>query len=384
MNIPSSQKKIRVCFVFDFWRGRAGAELQLAVLLRHLDRKRIEPFILILHGNDELIPELPDCPVYCLKMGWLRSVSTLAKAWELRQFFKRNKIDLIQALTIDNSLLTFVACIGKLGGVKKVFGFRVDIGFWVNAVQKRIGKFAHRFLIDKVIANAEACKKSIIEQENVRPENIFVIPNLIEIERFATIPAWTVAKAHNPRRIGIVGNLKPVKGTDVFIQAAKIVSDTHPDVQFELAGSGVGSEGAKQYQSQIRQLGIDQDVRLLGSLPDVPAFLSTLDVAVLSSRSEGLPNAIMEYMAAGRPCVVTDVGGCCELIRHGQNGLLVPSEDPSALAEGIVDLLDHPDKAEQLAAAARKDISEKYEASILVNRWHEIYENVFNSGKPRP
>ena len=104
--------------------------------------------------------------------------------------------------------------------------------------------------------------------------------------------------------------------------------------------------------------------------------MSTLDVAVLSSRSEGLPNAIMEYMAAGRPCVVTDVGGCGELIRHGQNGLLVPPENPSALAEGVVDLFEHPDRAEQFATAARMDISEKYEASVLANRWCEIYENV--------
>jgi len=372
MNAPTPQNKIHICFVFDFWRGRAGAELQLALLLRHIDRKRIEPFVLTLHGNEEAIPELPDCPVYYLKMGWLRSFSTIAKAWELRKFFKQNKIDIIQALTVDNSLLTFIAGVGRLSGVKKVFGFRVDIGFWMTPMQSRIGKFAHRFLINKVIANAEACKKSMIEQENVRPENIFVIPNLIETERFANIPTWTQANAHTPRRVGIVGNLKPVKGMDIFIDAAKIVLEKHPDVQFELAGTGQED----QYQSQIEQLGMTPNVRLLGSLSDIPAFLSTLDITVLSSRSEGLPNAIMEYMAAGRPCVVTNVGGCKELIRHEQNGLLVPSENPLALAEGMIALLDCPDRAEQFAAAARADISEKYEAAVLANRWREIYESV--------
>ena len=371
MTVQSPQN-IRVCFVFDFWRGRAGAELQLAILLRHIDRNRIEPFVLLLHGDDKSIPELPDCPVFCLKMGWLRSFSTFAKVQELRQFFRQNKIDIIQGLGIDNSLLTFVALVGKWSGVKKVFGLRVDIGFWVTPWQARTGKFAHRFLIDKVIANAEACKKSIIKQENARPENIFVVPNLIELERFANIPTWTDTNAHIPRRIGIVGNLKPVKGTDIFINAAKIVLETNSNVQFELAGTG----DEETYQSQIEQLGIVQNVRLLGSLSDIPAFLSTLDVAVLSSRSEGLPNAIMEYMAAGRPCVVTDVGGCSELIQHKRNGLLVPSENPSALAEGIVALLNHPDRAELFATVARKDISEKYEASVLANCWCEIYENV--------
>lgn len=379
MSTKGAQKKIRVCFVFDFWQGRAGAELQLALLLQHIDRKRIDPYVLTLHGNDESIPELPDCPVYCLKMGWLQSLSAFTDAWKLRRFFRQNKIDIVQTLTVDNSLLAFVAAVGKMSGVKKVFGLRVDLGFWADTKQDRIGKFAHRYLIDKVVANAEACKKSIIERENVRPENIFVLPNLIDTKRFAHIPAWTPAHAHSPRRIGLVGNLKPVKGTDIFIDAAKIVSEVHPAVRFELAGAGIGPDGAKQYQSQIRKLSSAQDVRLLGSLSDVPTFLSTLDIAVLSSRSEGLPNAIMEYMAAGRPCVVTNVGGCSELIEHERNGLLVPPESPSALAEGIIYLLDHPDKAEQFATAARKDILEKYDITVLANRWHEIYENVFFS-----
>jgi glycosyltransferase involved in cell wall biosynthesis len=311
-------------------------------------------------------------------MGWLRSLSTVAKAWELRQFFKRNKIDIIQALTIDNPLLAFVALIGKMSGVKKVFGFRVDIGFWMTPGQAKVGKFAHRFLVDKVIANAEACKHSIVVQENVKPENVFVVPNLIETERFANIPTWTKTTARTPRRIGIVGNLKPVKGTDIFIVAAKTVLATHPDVQFELAGTGSPSDMA-DYQLEIELFGITKNVRLLGSVSDVPAFLSTLDVAVLASRSEGLPNAIMEYMAAGRPCVVTAVGGCDELIQNEHNGLLVPSENPFALAEGIIDLLDHPDKAEQFAAAARKDISEMCEAAAAADRWCEIYGSCYNS-----
>jgi glycosyltransferase involved in cell wall biosynthesis len=326
--------------------------------------------VLILLGDNQSLAELPDCPIHYLKMSGLQSFSTFSKARELRRFLKQNKIDIIQTLIMDNKMLTFVAGIGKLSGVKKVFSFRVDIGFWVTPLQARIGKFAHRFLVDKVIANAEACKTTIINMENVRPKNVFVVPNLVETQRFANIPTWTAKNANSPRRIGIVGNLKPVKGTDIFIDAASIVLKSHPDIQFEFAGGGE----KEQYQSQIEQNGNAQNVRLLGSLSDVPAFLSTLDIAVLSSRSEGLPNAIMEYMAAGRPCVVTNVGGCGELIRHEQNGLRVAPENPTALAEGIINLLEHPDRAEQFAATARADISDKYEASILADRWCEIYE----------
>ena len=383
MDTQIAQKKLRVCFVFDFWRRRAGAELQLALLLRHIDRSRIEPFVLTLHGDNEAIPELPDCPVYALKMGRLQSFSTFAKARKLRRFFKQNQIDIVQALVIDNPLLVFVAAVGKWSRVKKVFGFRVDIGFWMTPKQARAGKFAHRFLIDKVIANAEACKASIMEQENAQPENIFIVPNLIEIERYAHISTWTKANIRHPRRVGIVGYLKFVKGTDILIDAAKIVLEKYPDVQFEFAGTSENPNEENQYQLQISQYGIAQNIRFLGSLTEIPTFLSTLDVAVLASRSEGLPNAIMEYMAAGRPCVVTDVGGCGELIRHEQNGLLIPPENSSALAEGIIDLLEHADRAEQFATAARQDISEKYTAPVVANRWCEIYEDVLGVPKIR-
>jgi len=370
--LKNHKNKIRVCFVLDFWRGRAGAELQLAMLLRHIDRERIEPFVLLLHGDEQSIPEPIDCPVFCLKMRGLRSFSVLRKAWELRRYFKQNDIGIVQALVLDNPLLIFTAAVGRGSGVKKIFGFRVDIGFWMTPWQARAGKFAQRFLIDKVIANAEACKQSIIEQENAQADNIFVVPNLIETKCFEEIPTWTATNAHTPRRIGIVGNLKAVKGTDIFIDAAKIVLEKYPDVQFELVGKG----DEQRYRLQIDQLGIAENVRLAGAVSDIPALLSTLDVAVLSSRSEGLPNAIMEYMAAGRPCVVTDVGGCCELIQNGRNGLLVPPVDPAALAEGIVNLLDHPERAEQFAKVVREDISEKYEASLLADRWCGIYESV--------
>ena len=373
MTTQSPQNKIRVCFVFDLWRGRAGAELQLALLLRHIDRNRIEPFVLILHGDEESIPEPPDCPIYCLKMKRLDSFSSFGKAWELRRFFKQNHIEIVQALTIDNPLLVFVAGVGRWSGVKKVFGFRVDIGFWMTSWQAQTGRFAHRFLVHKVIVNAEACKQAIIKQERARPNNIFLVPNLIETKLFAKISTWTAASAHVPRRVGIVGNFKPIKGTDIFIDAAKIVLETHPDVLFELAGSG---DESGRYQARVEHLGIAQNVRLLGSLSNIPSFLSTLDVAVLSSRSEGLPNAVMEYMAAGRPCVVTDVGGCNELIQHEKNGLLVPPKDPVTLADAIVHLLNHPDRAEQFATAAREDVA-KYEADTLANRWCEIYENIF-------
>ncbi|MDR3181415.1 MAG: glycosyltransferase family 4 protein [Planctomycetaceae bacterium] len=364
----------RVCFFINYWRGRAGVELQLLLLMQHLDRSRIEPFVVVLHGTAETALENPQeslrCPVVFLQAGGVRSFRTLKILRQFRRLMKLHQIEIIQFLQVDNVWQTLFSFAAFRSGIKAFFGFRVNIGYWITRKQALFGKFLNRFVIKKIIANAVACKKSVIEQEGAKAENVYVVPNLIEIRHFADIPTWTSAGASAVKRIGIVGNLKQIKGTDVFIEAARIVLGKFPDVQFHLAGKG----DFERYQSQIDNSGISGSVKLLGAVSDIPAFLATLDIAVLSSRTEGLPNAVMEYMAAGRACIVTNVGGCGELIRNEQNGLLVAADNPPALAAAMCDLLEHTDRAERFAAAARSSINEDYDAENLACRWCEIYE----------
>ena len=368
----NAQSPIRVCFIIDNWLlGRGGTEVQLLMLLKHLDPKRIKPFVVLYRGQEKDNRQIPvDVPLLCLEIRSLLSFSIPGKYRQFYRFLKEEKIDLIQTYFPDSTF--FGAIAGKLSGVKCVFGARRNIGHWMTPKDKCVAKFLNRFFLDKIVANAEACKKAVIEQENAKPENVIVIPNGIERDRFQSIPTWSRENAHFPRKIGAVGNLKPVKGTDVLIDAAKIVLDKHTDVQFEVAGTG----NFDLYNKQIADLGIADRFRLAGSLADIPGFLATLDVAVLPSRAEGLSNGLLEYMAAGRPAIATDVGGNGELIRNGENGLLVPSENPQALADAICDLLDNPQKAERFALAARNDVQSKYDAKFVADRFCDLCEQM--------
>ena len=350
--------------------GRGGSENQLVMLINHLDRNRVEPFLVLTKSTREMSGEFvpQNCPVYYYALKQVNSLAGLKKALEFRHFLKENKIDLIQAYFPDSTF--FASIVGKLGGVPIVFGARRNIGHWMKPWDQRKAKFLNRFFIDKIIANAQACKKAVLEQENAKPENVFVIPNGIETQRFDSIPTKTPENANSPLRIGAVGNLKPVKGTDVFIDAAKIVLEKFPDIQFEVAGTG----DFEHYNKQITDCGIVNHFKLLGPLVDIPGFLRTLDIAVLPSRAEGLSNGLLEYMAAGRPAIATDVGGNGELIQHERNGLLVPSENPQALAEAICDLIEHPERAARFAAEARSDVTDKYDATKVADLHCEIYE----------
>ena len=369
--------KIKICFILDWRRGLGGTEVQLLRLIQHLDRNRCEPFLVMTKGDEETsgawVPK--NCPVIYFGLKKIFSLRGIRKALEFRRFLRENRIDVMQAYWPDATF--FASIIGKLSGVPVVFGARRNIGHWMKPWDKIKAKFLNRFFIDKIIANAEACKKAVIDQENAKPENVIVIPNGIETERFSDIPTWTVEKVNTPFRIGAVGNLKPVKGTDVLIDAAKIVLQKYPDAQFEIAGIGKSDI----YSKRIADTEIADHFKLLGALSDIPSFLATLDVAVLPSRAEGLSNGLLEYMAAGRPCIATNVGGNGELIEHERNGLLVPSENPQALADAICDYLEHPGKAEQFAHEAKKDITEKYDANRVAALFTECCENALNDVK---
>jgi len=362
--------RIRICFVIDELLARAGTECQLLMLIDHLDRSRIEPFLVLTKGNEEtsgaMVPNT--CPVFYYDLKRIFSIAGLKKAFEFRRFLKENKIDVIQAYFPDSTF--FASIVGKLSGVPIVFGSRRNIGHWIKPWDQRKAKFLNRFFIDKIIANAQACKQAVIEQENAKSENVIVVPNGIETQRFDPIPTWTPENANSPLRIGAVGNLKPVKGTDVLIDTAKIVLEKFPDVSFEIAGDG----DFGRYNRQIADCGITNHFKLLGSLADIPGFLRTLDIAVLPSRAEGLSNGLLEYMAAGRPAIATDVGGNGELIEHERNGLLVPSENPQILADAICDLIEHPERATRFAAEARRDVTDKYAAVRVADLHCEIYE----------
>src|SRR5262249_7083087 len=154
-----------------------------------------------------------------------------------------------------------------------------------------------------------ACRDAVIRDEAAPVQSVVVLPNGVEFGQFAEL-APVGSRSGSPR-VGIVANLRPVKDLDVFVRAAAEVARLHPAATFAIAGEG---EERALLEDRIEQLGLQGRCNLLGRIADTPSFLECLDVAVLCSRSEGMSNAVMEYMAAGRPIVATSVGANSELI----------------------------------------------------------------------
>jgi len=346
--------------------------MQLLLLLEHLDRSQVRPYLCLLNGDSAASRQLRpnNLPILNLGVRRLGSFHAICQAYRFWRYLRANRIDIVQTYFSDSAI--FAAPVAKLAAVGGVLGSRRNIGHGMSKWRARFAKLYNYFLIDRIVANCEASRRAVIEQENAPSDRVVVIRNGIQLEVFDRIPSWRPGPVGRPARIGMVGNLRDIKGPDVLIRAAKLVLEDYPGALFEIAGGG----DSKPCQDLIRVLGVDECVRLLGPLSDIPGFLANLDIAVLPSRAEGLSNALLEYMAAGRPIVATDVGGTPELIKTDVNGLLVPPNSPEKLASGILKLIASPTMAEKLALEARESVRQLYSMHSVAECHSDLYRSV--------
>src|SRR5258705_1219466 len=164
----------------------------------------------------------------------------------------------------------------------------------------------------------------------------------------------------------------------MFLKAARLVKQSVPEAAFLLAGEG---ELADQLRLLAKELDIERETFFLGRCEHVAALLQVSDVCVLSSKAEGFSNAILEYMAAGRPVVATDVGGAAEAVVEGQTGYLVSSGDHRALAARLVALLEDPARARSMGEGGRQVVEERFSSEAQLRNTEELYNRLLESRK---
>jgi glycosyltransferase involved in cell wall biosynthesis len=169
-----------------------------------------------------------------------------------------------------------------------------------------------------------------------------------------------------------VGRLDPVKGLSFLIEAFRSVV-AESDAHLLLAGDGPLRHAVR---NQIARLDLTPRVHLLGERNDIPALLKAADVFVFPSRTEGLPNALLEAMASGCPIITTDVPGCRDLITHDDTGLTVPYRDTSAMAVAILRLLRDRETATRLGRQAAGSVNRGWHIDRTFDAYADLYESV--------
>ena len=240
--------------------------------------------------------------------------------------------------------------------------------------------FATRWLYQSatrhIVTTGERLREQLIRDNGYRPESIVSVPTGIDLARYA--PADRAqAKARlglDPAQacIGIVATLRSWKGHRYLVEAFARLE--HKNARLLMVGDGPGRDNLKQ---QVAGLGLEERVLMPGNQADVAPWLQALDVFALPSyANEGVPQALMQAMAAGVPVISTPVGSIDELVRHEETGLMVPPQDVAALSAAIARLLADPALATRLAQAACAWVGSRYSRERMLDGMEAVFRSV--------
>ncbi len=230
--------------------------------------------------------------------------------------------------------------------------------------------------IDAVICASAAIGAMVVE-DGLPDTRVVTVHEGVDLDRVLAIPPVDVHKAlWLPAGAPVVGNiaaLVPHKGRRYLVEAASAVVRAVRETQILIFGEG---ELRQALTRQIKDLGLEHNVRLIGFRPDVISLLKSLDVFVMSSTSEGLGTSILDAMAASRAVVATTAGGIPEVVEHEVTGLLVPAQRAAPLAEAIIRLLKNPDERARMGQAGLARVRERFTADQMVDATLAVYHRV--------
>jgi glycosyltransferase involved in cell wall biosynthesis len=243
------------------------------------------------------------------------------------------------------------ACGGSLGDAYTVLHHR-DRDALLQALRR----------VDRLAAITDGISREARDLLGIDPQRIVRVQNGIDLRR------WTFREPSPPTDqplILYVGRMSVQKRVGLVLRAVADLREAFPGIRLQLAGRGPLEAGLK---TQADRLGLRDRATFLGVRDDVPELLRQADVLVLPSLVEGTPNSVLEAMATGTPVVATRVQGTDELVRHDQDGLLVPPGDPAALGTAIGRVLSEPELGARLARSARARVEARYDMERVIDQ----------------
>jgi sugar transferase (PEP-CTERM/EpsH1 system associated) len=355
--------------------GVGGAQTALLRLLTGLDRDRFPPIVACLYNGDGTVARqirALDIPVTDLGMTAKWRWDGL---WRLYCLLRRERPTILHTWMFHANVPGRV--LGRLAGVPIIISSERTMGqerrwrYWLNRTTDP--------LTDRVVCVSESVAAFAAQTIGICPAKLVVIPNGIPLGDFQPggrakvradlgIPPAALV-------VGTVGRLQSVKGTTYLLEAFACLAPDHPGAILLLVGDG---PQRVQLEGMAQRLGVSERVRFLGSRSDVSRLLQAMDVFVLASIWEGMPNAALEAMAVGLPVVATAVGGTPEVVVDGETGLLVPARDPDALARAVAHLLHDPELWRRMGQAGRRRVEQHFSEAQMVRQTERLYDELLS------
>ena len=338
-----------------------GTQRQTIELMTRLDHRRFRVHPVCFHGDGAWFERVTrfEEPVALFPIHGFRRPHTGRQLLAFARWCREKRIQVLHTCELYSNIFGLAG--GALASVPVRIGSRR--GLIEPPGLQRLQRVAY-WAAHRIVANSRAAADRL-QIERVPGQKVRVIPNGVDASAF---PPRTYSA--RPRRIAVVACLREEKRIDVLLAAAPHILTRYPDAEFLIAGEG---ECRQALMDQVRALSIAGRVAFLGHRDDVAEVLGMSDVFVLPSRSEALPNSVMEAMASGLPVVASAVGGIPELVLDGRTGRLVPAGDPDALASAILELLDAPDRLAEFGRAGRQRMEQSFSFDRMVNQFEELY-----------
>ena len=356
-------RPLRICYVIDNLAA-AGTEKQLSRLLAGLDRAVVEPYLCLLDGSAESSRRLEPTDVSIIRLGIdrLASWGALKAAARFVHFLRWKRIDIVQAYFIDSAL--FAIPLARAAGIRSVLHVRNNAGYAHGLGLDRVDRIC-RYLTTLTITNSYVARCEWIKR-GISAERIEVVANFLPGPAEHFHPPFQSAVPV----VGIVANARPVKNLDGFLRMARSATEAGIDARFRIAGDG--SERSS-LQEMATKMGIANSVVFDGTVNDVFTFLAGVDIAVLCSHSESQSNAILEYLAAGKPILATDVGCNREWVEDSGAGIVAPAGDDAALVCGLLGMLGNREITCKMAIDGWNYYRTKRQSADPLYDWYRIY-----------
>lgn len=348
-----------------------GSERLAYELARRLDATQIRSSICALAMGGPMAETLADAGIPFRVLGCAPGRQWLLMP-ALYRLFREQRVDVVQTHHVKQ--LVYSGLGARLAGAKLV---HVEHDYWsLRAPRARRCLRTLAPLCHRIVVVGEVIRDFLVNDVGLSASRIRVIPNGVDIARYRPHPALTRDMLGLPcdgRLIGQVGRLETEKDHATLLRAFAIVACTCLDARLVIVGDG---SQRSELQRAAGALGLAARVHFLGLRSDVADLLPHLDVFVLSSRNEGLPFALLEAMACGRPVVATSVGEIPRIVQQAVTGMTVPPGDPTALANALVAVLGHQSLATAMGGAARHVIEERYSLARVVDQYEELYSSL--------
>lgn len=333
-------------------------------------------------GYEVVLATPPDAAIYnkardagietfAVEMDKSRFISSV---FRIARIIKERSVSIVNTHSSRDSWVGSIA--GRLRGVKVLRTRHISSPF----NESPLTRLVYGPLTDGVITTGDFIRRQIIRELRLNPDKVHSIPTGVDVESFISAKGDKVRAelglSEKDLVIGTAAVHRSWKGHEYTIKAMPDVLSAVPEARLVLAGDGPQRHSL---EGLVRDSGLADKVILPGHRDDIPEVIAAFDISVLASyASEGIPQFVLQSMAAGKPVIATEVGGIPEVVKDGVNGILVPPRDPSAIAHAVKALGSDPVLARRMGEAGRAMAAREHSMETMLDRIEALYKGVMS------